>query len=248
MVRFLKGQISARTRLVAFSHVTCETGTRLPAHEMCVWASERGILSLLDTAQSLGAIPIDVGAIGCDFLTGNGHKWLHGPKGTGLLYARSGLMDRLIPAHVGAGSLEHADAHTGAAEPWATGARFEFGTRSWALASGWKESLLWLTNLDMSRIGGHISATAGYACERIAALPSATLLTPSGECARAGLVSFRCDGVDAGLLGRRLREEASVVSRHVPRHNAVRISTAHFTSEADVDRFCDGLVRVLREA
>lgn len=247
MLRRLDAHVSERTRLVAFSHVTCETGTRLPAGAICAWVAERGILSLLDSAQSLGAVPVDVGAIGCDFLAGNGHKWLHGPKGTGLLYARTGLMERLVPAHVGAGSLERADVDTGEARPWATGARFEFGTRSWALASGWKESLRWLTNLGLVNVNQHISSLAGYACESIGSIGCTTVLTPAEAPARAGLVSFTCRGYDAAVVGRRLREEASVVSRHVPRQNAVRVSAAHFTAATDVDRLCETLARMMRD-
>jgi selenocysteine lyase/cysteine desulfurase len=109
---------SPRTRLVAFSHVTCETGTRMPVKAICAWAADRGYLSLVDGAQSLGVFATDVGELGCDFYTSNGHKWLSGPKGTGIFCAGPECLLDLCPAHVGAGSLERVDVDNDVADLW----------------------------------------------------------------------------------------------------------------------------------
>ena len=89
-LRNVESALSARTRLIAFSHVSCESGIRLPAKRICQLAREQGAWSLLDGAQSLGAIPVDLQALECDFFVSNGHKWLCGPKGTGILLCKHG--------------------------------------------------------------------------------------------------------------------------------------------------------------
>jgi selenocysteine lyase/cysteine desulfurase len=241
MIRRLAEARTAATRLIAFSHVTCETGTRLPATAMCSWATDHGIRSLLDTAQSLGAVSVDVGRIGCDFMAANGHKWLHGPTGTGFVYARSNYLPGLRLAYVGAGSLESADYSSGVCEPWTTGRRFEFGTRPWAQASGWAASLQWMQGQGMHAIRQHIEAVGAYAIDALRHVRGVRVLTPAEPCGRAGLISFAMEGQDAGELGRRLSLESAIVTRHVPHYNATRISVAQFTSPLHVDR----LVRAL---
>ncbi len=109
MLARLDAVVSPRTRLVGMSHVPCETGTRLPARDICAWAAARDILTLFDGAQAFGAFRVDMRDLGCDFYTTNGHKWGCGPKGTGVFYARKDRLTSLSPAHVGAGSLEKAD-------------------------------------------------------------------------------------------------------------------------------------------
>lgn len=247
MLRALDATASPRLRLLAFSHVTCETGTRLPARDMCEWARGRRVRTLLDTAQSLGVLPVDIRSMECDFLTGNGHKWLHGPKGTGLFYARRDLMERLRPAHVGAGSMETADARDGKADPWSSGQRFEFGTRAWSLMTGWKESLRWMQNLGSDNVRSHIASFAGYAVRRLKTVRGVAVATPMESEGRAGLISFACSGKDAGEVGRLLREDGAVVSRHVPQRNLTRVSVAHFTSEQDIDDLYQAVERIARQ-
>ncbi len=243
MLDQLNAQRNERTRLLAFSHVTCETGAVLPARAMCDWARSHSVRSLLDVSQSLGAVPVHVGAIGCDLMAANGHKWLHGPTGTGFFYAGRGALPELRPAHVGAGSLERADFDKGVAEPWSNARRFEFGTRAWANAAGWNASLRWLRGIGFERIRQHMVAVGGYAMDRLASVPGLSLLTPRAHDHRAGLISFTVAGADAGQLGQALGTEHAIVTRHVPHYNALRISVAHFTSEDHVDRLAEALRR-----
>lgn len=226
---------SERTRLLAFSQVTCESGARLPATSLCAWAAERGILSLVDGAQSLGVFPIDVGALGCDFFTSNGHKWMSGPKGTGVFYTSPERMAELSPAHVGAGSLEHANVETGQAELWQTAHRFEFGTRANTLYAGLGYSIAWLENLGWDNIARYIAQLSDYLKARILERPYLHLLTPLSFEQAAGLTTFVMDDQDAGELSRELFQRSRIRVRVIPHYNATRISTAHFNNEDDVD-------------
>jgi selenocysteine lyase/cysteine desulfurase len=235
MIAQLEASRSPRTRLVAFSHATCETGTRLPTQEICAWARERGILSLLDGAQSLGAFEVDVGALGCDFFTSNGHKWLSGPKGTGIFYAHPESLFDLCPAHVGAGSLERANPEDGTADLWPTGRRFEFGTRAHALYAGLGASLDWLESVGWDHIEARIRELSDTLKARILERPYLKLLTPLPFAQSSGLTAFSVKGHQAGEVSRTLRQEGQIVVRVVPHYNAIRIATHCFVNEADLD-------------
>lgn len=107
------GQFSAvirpETRLLSFSHILYTTGVRLPAAELCALARSRGCLAIVDGAQSAGAMPVDVKAMGCHAYSASGHKWLMGPKGTGLLYLDPGITDLLDALPLQAGRRANSD-------------------------------------------------------------------------------------------------------------------------------------------
>jgi selenocysteine lyase/cysteine desulfurase len=232
----LEETVSAKTRLVAMSLVTCETGTRLPAQAISGWAAGRGLLSLFDGAQASGAFPVAVRTLGCDFYASNGHKWLSGPKGTGFFYARREKLVELNPAHVGAGSLERVVISTGVADPFLTGQRFEFGTRAWPVYAGLGASLDWFESLGWERVYGHIAALSAALKERLLARPFLRLLSPLAFEESSGLVSFVVEGHEAGQVSTALREKWKIYVRVIPHFNAIRISTAHFNNVEDLDR------------
>ncbi len=245
-VRRIAAIASQRTRLIAISHVTCETGTRLPAQQICEWATTNNVLSLIDCAQSLGAFDLNVCDIGCDFLASNGHKWLCGPKGTGVFYGKLDKLAQLNPAHVGAGSLAWVDMTTGAAEPWASGLRFEYGTRATALYAGLGASLDWFESLGWVNVYRHIATLSDYAKLRLSELPYLQLMSPLPFEQSSGLVAFKAPGNSCYEIGRMLREKYKIVVRLIPHYNAVRVATAHFNNEADIDKLVVALDEIVR--
>lgn len=247
MLKRYNAVVSDRTRLVAFSHVTCESGTRLPAAEICSWAADRNILSLTDGAQSLSVFDIKVDDIGCDFFTSNGHKWLSGPKGTGLFYAKQESLLTLLPAHVGAGSLETADVETGKVELWKTGRRFEYGTRDTAIYAGLGYSLQWLANLGWQKIENYIAKLSDYLKGQILERPYLQLLTPKAFKQSSGLTTFIMDGWNAGKLSQELWKRGRIRVRVIPHYNGIRISTAHFNNTDDVNALMAELDNIAKE-
>lgn len=235
MIARLNEAYSDKTRLVAMSFVTCETGTRLPVKAICQWAAERNLLSLLDGAQVSGAIKIDVQDIGCDFYTSNGHKWLSGPKGTGFFYGRRDKLDLLSPAHVGAGSLEKVDVDAGSAEPFHTGQRFEFGTRAWPGQAGLGAALDWFEELGWDNVYQHIAVLSDYLKARILERPYLKLLSPLAFEQSSGLTAFVILDHEAQQVATTLREQKKIYTRVIPHFNALRIATAHFNSATDID-------------
>ena len=153
--------ITPCTRLIGTTWVTSPYGVRLPAREICALARERGILSLVDGAQAFGVFQVDVRAVGCDFFTSNGHKWLGGPKGTGFFWARPDRLAQLQPAHVGAGCAERFGLAEGLAFP-ASGRRFEFGTNAHALHAGLAPALEWFDKLGWDWIEARTARLSTY--------------------------------------------------------------------------------------
>lgn len=244
MLDRLDAAVSDHTRLVSMSLVSCESGTRLPAEAITRWAKERNLLTLFDGAQASGAISVDVRQIDCDFYASNGHKWLCGPKGTGFFYSKKEKISMLSPAHVGAGSMQLVDAGQDIAEPFQTGQRFEFGTRAWTLHAGLSASLDWFDGLGWESVYEHIASLSSYLKTHIQSQNYLHLITPLSFEESSGLTSFVMDGQLAGELSSQLRQEYQVYTRVVPHYNALRISTAHFNNQEDIDRLIQALQEI----
>ena len=101
-LQILKDSITKKTKVVAFSHITCTTGMKLPAKAIVELCRNKGIYSCIDGAQSIGMFPIDLLDINPDFYAGSGHKWLFGPKGTGILFINKNIIEQVSPVFAGA--------------------------------------------------------------------------------------------------------------------------------------------------
>ncbi|MCS6881460.1 MAG: aminotransferase class V-fold PLP-dependent enzyme [Oscillochloridaceae bacterium] len=237
----LAAALTPRTRLLAVSVVSSQTGARLPPVEAVALAHAHGVEVLLDAAQALGQLPLDVTALQCDYLVSNGHKWLLGPKGVGLLYVRPDRLEGLTPAHVGAGSLRE-DAPVPTLQP--TAARFEFGTRALPLWEGMDATLDWWEERDAAALQAHMAALAAELKSRVAAHPRLRLLSPGPWEHSSALVSFQvADRLDAVELLRALWAQRVLV-RAVPERNALRVSTGPFNDSGDLDRLFAALERI----
>jgi selenocysteine lyase/cysteine desulfurase len=219
----LAGAVGARTRLIACSHVSWVSGRLVDPGALAA----TGIPVLLDGAQGLGAVPVDVRALGCDFYAASGQKWLCGPTGSGCLFVRRERIDELVMPWPGYASL--ADPQDPLAfRPAAGAARFDVGfptgiRSSWALASldlfeqaGWE----WVHERARSLAAQLAQALAERGLE----------VAPRGP---STLVSWHAQDPEAAV--ERLREQQIVV-RHLPGRGLVRASTGAWSSEEDVER------------
>lgn len=238
----VRALITDKTRLIGTSHVTSANGIRVPVKEICALAHQHGALAFVDGAQSFAVMPIDVAAIGCDFFTSNAHKWLGGPKGTGFLFARQELMERLQPAYVGAGSAASFSFDAGLTlEP--SGKRFEFGTRGFAVHASIGLALDWFDELGWESVSQRIEQISGYLKRQLAEIPGVELWTPLDWARSSGLVTFRVVGRDAAALQQRF-EQNKLYPRTLGKDSEkIRVSTALFNSEDEIDR----LVACVRE-
>ncbi len=218
-------EISPRTRLVALSHVAWTTGAVLPIREL----SGRGIPVLVDGAQGAGAIPVDVDALGCDFYTVSGQKWLLGPDATGGLYVRPDRVGELAMTFPSYTSWE--DPHD--LVPWPDARRFDAAWIPPGTLAGLRASLAIADEAGDERFT-HARTIAEH-CRRLVGR-QAEVVTEPGQ---ATLVSWQPEG-DAAEVAKRLAAEGIVV-RDLPAEGWVRASCGFWTSEEEIERLASAL-------
>jgi L-cysteine/cystine lyase len=219
--------VGERTRLVACCHVGWMTGTLAPAG-----LAELEIPVLLDGAQGVGAVPVDVGALGCAAYAGAGQKWLCGPDGTGMLYVSPALRERLAVRRRGYGNL--AEPALGIDSPLHADAR-RFDTMALpaeALACALAAIEL-LERAGWPRVHERARALAATLAERLAACGREP--APRGD---STLVSFPSADPEAE---RDALARAGVVLRDIPGSGWLRASVGAWNDEGDLDRLTDGL-------
>jgi cysteine desulfurase/selenocysteine lyase len=188
----LDRMLTPEVKVFAFTHVSNTLGTINPVAELCARARKVGAVTVIDAAQSIGHMPIDVRAIGCDFLAFSGHK-MASVTGIGALYGRRALLDAMPPYQVGGGMISRVDFFESLWKP--SPERFEAGTPNFADAVALGASCDFLDSLGRQRIREHDGRLARAAYERLAQLPGIRLIGPAGE--RGGLVSFAFKSVHA---------------------------------------------------
>jgi selenocysteine lyase/cysteine desulfurase len=258
-LRNLEGQITPRTRLIACSHVSSQTGIRLPGPAICALARRlnrvpasrvgraRPILTLIDGTQELGQWRVSVPAIGCDFYVSNGHKWLGGPPGSGILVVREPAWGLLTPPYM-AGGIGRAEDQNPIADMLAhrdAPCLFESGTQNLAVVAVLAEVVAWLDGLGWAWIEQRERTLAARLRAQLRELPGVHVLTPDAWEHSSAITSFSMHGTDALYIHKTLWEQR-IITRYVPERNGIRISTPYFTSEEELDRLIATLQRVAR--
>ncbi len=230
--------ITPRTRLISISHVTWTTGAVLDIREVGRMGRELGIPVLIDGAQSAGAIPIDVKALGIDFYAIPMQKWLCGPDGTGALYARKESLHYVKPTYVGYWSIRHEEGIEW--ELLENAQCFEVGGRQTAALAGQAAVLNWLDNtVGYDWLHERISSLNTYAYNALKSLPGFTILTPKPGA--SGLLSFKLDGRNTTEVVNYLREEHNIHIRNIPSMDSLRISTGFYNKEDEIDTLVEAL-------
>lgn len=179
-------------KLLGMTHISNSLGTINPVAEFCEKARQRGVVTLIDAAQSAGHRLLDVQEIGCDFLVFSGHK-MCGPTGIGVFYGRAELLDQMPPFQGGGEMILSCDFNqtTYKKPPH----RFEAGTPDISGAIGLHAAMDYLDSIGRKNIAHHDQELGAYAFEKLSAMKGLRLFGPS--IGRAGLVSFLVDGVHA---------------------------------------------------
>jgi cysteine desulfurase/selenocysteine lyase len=243
-VEALRRMIDARTKLIAVTHVPTNGGLVNPAAAIGAVARAHGIPFLLDACQSVGQLPIDVDAIGCDMLSATGRKFLRGPRGTGFLYVRRTILDRLRPPFLDLHSARWTGARDYAVEPGA--ARFEMWESSIACRLGLGAAVAYALAVGIEAIATRIGTLAEILRERLAALPGVVVHDLGRK--RCGIVTFTLEGVTARDTSARLRAQGintSVSTAPFARWDMeprglselVRASPHAYNTEDELDRF-----------
>jgi L-cysteine/cystine lyase len=232
--------VTPRTRLISISHVTWTTGVVVNISEVAYMGREWGIPVLIDGAQSAGAIPIDVTALGVDFYAIPMQKWLCGPDGTGALYVRRDALRYVSPTYVGYWSIKHEEGVEW--ELLDSAQRFEVGGRQTAAIAGQAAVLKWLEEtVGYQWLFERIRSLSAYAYKALKEVSGLTMLTPRpGE---SGLVAFKLEERDEAEVVKYLRDKHNIYIRNIPTMKSLRVSTGFYNTEEEIDQ----LVRALRE-
>ena len=182
--------LGPRTRVVAFAHVSNVLGTITPVADIVARARRVGALTLVDGAQAVPHMPVDISLLGCDFYAFSGHK-MFGPTGIGVLYGRRAVLDALEPARGGSEMIKEVwvDRATWNDLPW----RFEPGTPPIAEAVGLDAAIEYLEKLGMERVRDHTHDLAVEAATQLAAIPGVRVFGPRRE--RGAVVAFSVEGL-----------------------------------------------------
>ena len=183
--------VNPRTRLILVSHVTCTTGQLMPAPEIAKLARSRNIWFALDGAQAPVCVPFDIVEAGADFYTSSTHKWLMGPKRTGFLYVRQGMLGTLRPMTVGAYSSERSDMATMELALHPTAQRYEYGTQNDALFHALGAAIDFVQAIGMPRVWQHNHALAEKFYRGLQGIGGVEILSPQEEAYRTAMISFR---------------------------------------------------------
>jgi cysteine desulfurase/selenocysteine lyase len=244
------GQLEG-VKLVSLTHISNALGTINPVAEICAQAKVVDVVTLVDAAQSAGHMPLDVQALGCDFLALSGHK-LCGPTGVGALFARRELQEAMPPYQGGGEMISKVEFHK--SEFNVPPHKFEAGTPNVAGAAGLHAALDYLDAIGLDAIHAHDTELAHYAKERLNEFEGVRIFGPTEE--RGGLVSFIFENVHALDLAT-LADQQGVAIRighHCtqPLHEKLgvpataRASFYFYNTRSEVDRFIEVLQKVIK--
>jgi cysteine desulfurase / selenocysteine lyase len=240
--------MSARTKILACAHVSNALGTILPVRRLVAAAKARGIATLIDGAQAVSHMPVDVQELGCDFYAFSGHK-MYGPTGVGVLYGREELLDRMPPWQGGGEMILKV---TFAKTTFnALPNKFEAGTPNISGGIGLGAAVDFLSGLDLDAAHAHEDALLRHATATLDKIPGLRIVGTAPE--KASLVSFVVEGVHPHDLGTILDEDGIAV--RTGHHCAMpvmdffklpataRASFAFYNTFDEIDRLAAGIER-----
>lgn len=229
--------ITPRTRVIQVSHITAPTGLVMPVADIARLARGRGVWFHVDGAQSAGMIPFDLHEIGCDSYATSGHKWLGGPRETGVLYLRADRLDEVSPVHIGAHSSGDFD-FQGRLVYSPGAARHEYGTRDAPSLAALAEAARFQTAVGRERIASYGAGLARRIQSGLEGLRGVAVLTPSVPALQCSIVTFSLASWSADRVFRELHDQHGLRCRQVTEAGlqALRVSTHLFNNEEECDR------------
>jgi cysteine desulfurase/selenocysteine lyase len=241
--------LGPRTRIVALSQVSNALGTIVPAREMVEIAHRYGARVLVDGAQAVSHMPVDVQALGCDFYVFSGHK-VFGPTGIGVVYGKFDVLDGMPPWQGGGNMIADVTFEKTAYQP--PPARFEAGTGNIADAVGLGAAIDYVSEIGMENIAAYERELLNYATAELLTVPGLRLIGTARE--KAGVMSFVLDDVRTEDVGAALNREgiavrsghhcAQPILRRMGVEATVRPSLAFYNTCEDIDALVAALLRL----
>jgi cysteine desulfurase/selenocysteine lyase len=244
-------RVDHRTKVLAFVHQSNALGTVNDVQRLVSRAKSVGALTIVDASQSAPHRPVDVQALGADFVAFTGHK-LYGPTGIGVLWGRYELLAELPPFLGGGEMIETVDmtGTTFAAPPH----RFEAGTPMIAEAVGLGTAIDYLTVIGMDQVQAHEAELTAYALDALATVPDLAVIGPNTPIERGATISFTIEGIHPHDVSQLLDEQGIAVraGHHCARPICVRYgipattraSFGIYTTTAEIDALLAGVIKV----
>ncbi|MBR62149.1 MAG: hypothetical protein CL904_05785 [Dehalococcoidia bacterium] len=236
--------ITGRTRLVMFSHIQYSTGLRMPVSAIASIAHKVGSRVLVDGAQGPGHIRLDMDALGVDFYSSPGQKWLLGPDQTGALFIRHNLIPEVQPSRIGFGfssdfNLEgRFDAVTDSID------KFSMSTTSAPLRAGYNAAITKILEFKMSNIERRNLELSQILKDKLVSVNGVNILSPleGSEC--SALTTFQVNGVSPSDGTLQLWKNDRIVIRAIESQKGMRVSTSFFNTEDEIHKLVDAISRL----
>ncbi len=253
-IEALGSMLDSRVKLVALTHMPTNGGLLQPAAAVGKLARENGSFFLLDACQTAGQLPLDVEALGCDFLSATSRKFLRGPRGVGFLYVRDEVIDLLEPPMLDLHAAEWTSADGYRIRSDAK--RFENWEKNYANHLGMGVAVDYALEAGLDRIWAQVERNAACLREKLSEIPGVTV-RDLGE-VKGGIVTFEIDGFDPKSASRQLREQWKIntsgsgisdtrfdmESRGIQR--VVRSSTHYFTTDEEIELLASAVAEITR--
>jgi selenocysteine lyase/cysteine desulfurase len=229
--------ITKRTRLISVPHVTTTTGLILPIKALSELAKARNIWLFVDGAQTAGMFPFSLHELGCDAYATSGHKWVLGPKETGLLYVRKDMLDVIQPKFTGAYSADEFALAKGTIKFHPTAQRYEFGTVSIPLRFGLGAAIKFMLRIGMDNVWKRDQALSTRLFKGLQEIPHVRMLSPVYDADRSALITIQHEKSPYLELQNHLNT-FDLRTRGVSEGgvNGLRFSTHIYNSFEEVDR------------
>ncbi len=251
-VAALADMLDERVKVVAVSHMPTNGGLVQPAAEIGRLARDAGALYLLDACQTIGQMPIDVDAIGCDVLSATSRKFLRGPRGVGFLYVRRPLIERLPPPFLDIRAAEWTAPDSFTIHPGAR--RYENWESFVAGKLGMGVAIDYALDLGLDAIWHRVQRQADVLRRRLGEIPGVSVHDLGAV--KGGIVTFVVEGIEAPAVQAALREQAINVSWTSPTSTRwdmdargllglVRASVHYLTTDEEIDRLCGAVARLV---
>ncbi|MBW4615503.1 MAG: aminotransferase class V-fold PLP-dependent enzyme [Desmonostoc vinosum HA7617-LM4] len=240
-VAVIAQHLRPNTRLVVLSHVFWNTGQVLPLDKIVVICSNNHSLILVDAAQSVGLLPLDLTELGVDFYAFTGHKWLCGPAGAGGLYVRPKARESLNPTFIGLRGVV-TDGQGQPIDWFPDGRRYEVSTLSQPLYAGLKEAIAihrqWGTPQECYE---QICHNSEYLWRKLTALPNVKCLRTSPP--EGGIVSFQLTNNQPQASSKLVQflELQNILTRTIADPDCIRATVHYLTLESEIDRLIEGI-------
>jgi selenocysteine lyase/cysteine desulfurase len=234
--------LTARTRLISVPHATTTTGQILPIKTLSELAKRKNLWLFVDGAQTAGMFPFNLHELGCDAYATSGHKWLLGPKETGLLYVRKDMLDVVQAKFVGAYSDNGFDLAKGTLNFNPTAQRYEYGTVNIPLRVGLGAAVKFLQRIGMENVWKRDQALSTRLFKGLREIPYVKVLSPASDTERSALITIRHDKMTYLVLQQHL-DTYKLRTRPVSEGgvDGLRISTHIYNSYEEVDRVLEAV-------